>query len=122
MSHIVTLTTEVRDPLAVAAACRWLGLPEPLQGNAKLFDGEASGLLLRLPGWLYSVVLDTASGQVRYDNFGGAWGEQEHLNKFLQHYAVEKARLEAHKRGHSVTEQALDDGSVRLTVSVGGGA
>ena len=81
-------------------------------GIAKLFEGEASGLLVRLPGWMYPVVLDTATGRVRYDNYGGAWGEQEHLNKFLQSYAVEKACLEARKRGHSVTEQALDDGRV----------
>lgn len=34
--------------------------------------------------------------------------------------AVEKARLEARKRGHDVVEQALPDGSVKLTVTVGG--
>ncbi|HSU67553.1 MAG TPA: hypothetical protein VLJ39_11820, partial [Tepidisphaeraceae bacterium] len=27
VSHIVTVKTEVRDPVAVAAACRRLGLP-----------------------------------------------------------------------------------------------
>jgi hypothetical protein len=31
--------------------------------------------------------------------------------------AVEKARLEALKRGHSVAEQTLSDGSVVLTVT-----
>ena len=122
MSHVVTITTEVRDPLAVAAACRRLGLPEPVQGTAKLFEGEATGLLVRLPGWLYPVVADTATGQVRFDNYGGSWGSQDQLNKFLQSYAVEKARIEALKRGHSVAEQALADGSVRLTITVGGGA
>jgi hypothetical protein len=73
MSHIVTIRTEVRDPLAVAAACRRLGLPEPAQGTAQLFSGEATGLLVKLPGWLYPLVLDTASGQVRFDNYGGSW-------------------------------------------------
>lgn len=34
--------------------------------------------------------------------------------------AVEKATLEARKRGHAVTEQWLDDGSIRLTVQVAG--
>ena len=37
LSHIVTIKTEVRDPAAVAAACRRLALPEPVQGTAKLF-------------------------------------------------------------------------------------
>src|SRR5262245_17497652 len=122
MSHIVTIATEVRDPAAAAAACRRLGLPEPAHGTAKLFSGEAAGLLVRLPGWEYPVVFDTATGQARFDNYNQAWGRQEELNKFMQAYAVEKARLEARKRGHGVVEQALADGSIKLTITVGGGA
>ena len=122
MSHIVTIATEVRDPDAVAAACRRLGLPEPAHGTARLFEGEAAGLLVRLPGWLYPVVLDTADGRVRFDNYNQAWGRQEELDRFLQAYAIERTRLEARKRGHTVVEQALSDGSVRLTIHVGGAA
>jgi hypothetical protein len=33
---------------------------------------------------------------------------------------VEKARLEARKQGYDVVEQALGDGSIKLTVHVGG--
>jgi hypothetical protein len=68
VSHIVSIKTEVRDPAAVGAACRRLGLPEPVQGTAKLFEGEATGLLVKLPGWLYSVVCEVATGELRYDN------------------------------------------------------
>jgi hypothetical protein len=120
MSHIVTITTEVRDPQAVAAACRRLGLPAPVRGTARLFSGEATGLLVKLPEWLYPAVVDTATGQVAYDNYAGAWGPQEHMGKFLQAYSLEKAHLEARKRGHSVVEQALPDGSVKLTIQIGG--
>jgi hypothetical protein len=122
MSHIVQIQTEVRDPQAVAAACRRLGLPVPVHGTAKLFSGEAKGLLVKLPDWLYAVVVDTATGQVHYDNYNQAWGNQEHLDKFLQAYAIEKAHLEARKRGHSVVELALQDGSVKITIQVGGAA
>jgi hypothetical protein len=122
VSHIVTIKTEVRDAEAVRAACNRLGLEQPVQGTAKLFEGEASGLLLRLPQWAYPAVIDTATGQVRYDNYQGAWGDPKHLDAFLQAYALEKAKLEARKRGHSVFEQALPDGSVKLTIQVGGGA
>ena len=62
------------------------------------------------------------TGQVHFDNYSGNWGRQEHLDRFLQIYAVEKARLEARKRGHGVVEQALPDGSIKLTISVGGAA
>ena len=55
------------------------------------FEGPATGLLVKLPGWLYPVVCDTGTGSLRYDNYNQAWGKQEHLDKFLQLYAVEKA-------------------------------
>lgn len=48
------------------------------------------------------------------------WGEQRELDQFIQAYAIEKARIEAHKRGHTVTEQSLADGSIKLTVQIGG--
>jgi hypothetical protein len=120
LSHIVQIQTEVRDPVAVQAACHRLGLPEPTQGTAKLFSGEATGLLVKLPNWLYPVVCNTTTGELAFDNYNQAWGRQEHLDRFLQGYAIEKARLEARRRGHSVVEQPLADGSVKLTITVGG--
>ena len=122
MSHIVMIKTQIRDPAALVAACRRLGLPEPVQSRATLFAAEAEGLVVRLPGWRYPAVVDTVSGSVRYDNYGGAWGEQAQLDRMLQAYAVEKARIEARKAGHTVTEQSLPDGSIKLTVMVGGAA
>jgi hypothetical protein len=122
VSHVVTIEAEARDPAAVAAACRRLGLPAPVMGTAKLFEGEAHGLLVRLPGWLYPAVVEPVTGSVRYDNYGGAWGDPAQLGRFLQAYALEKAAIEARKGGHAVTERALADGSIRLTVTVGGGA
>ncbi len=120
MSHIVSIQTEVRDPGAVGAACRRLGLPEPVHGTARLFEGEATGLLVKLPGWLYPVVCDVQTGELRYDNYNGSWGPQEHLDRFMQSYAVEKAKIEARRRGHSVVEQPLADGSIKLSITVGG--
>jgi hypothetical protein len=120
LSHIVTIKTEVRDLAAVSAACRRLSLPPPVTGTAQLFSGQAAGTIVRLPDWAYPVVIDTNTGQVRYDNFNGAWGDEAQLHRLLQAYAVEKARIEARKKGHHVTEQALADGSIRLTIRVGG--
>jgi hypothetical protein len=122
LSHIVEVRTEIRDPIAVCSACRRLGLPEPISGTAQLFEGEASGLLVRLPGWLYPAVVDLPTGKVRYDNYNGSWGDPAQLDRFFQAYSVEKAKVEARKRGHSVTEQTLQDGSIQLTIAVSGGA
>jgi len=43
LSHIVIIKTEVRDAEAVRDACKRLGLTEPVQGTARLFEGEATG-------------------------------------------------------------------------------
>jgi hypothetical protein len=122
LSHIVTIKTEVRDPAAVRAACQKLELPPPVSGTHRLFSGQVTGLAVQLPAWRYPVVCELSSGQLRYDNYEGRWGERQHLDKFLQRHAAEKARIEARKQGHTVTEQSLADGSIKLTVSVGGAA
>ena len=120
MSHIVEIKTEVRDVSAIRAACRRLNLNEPNHGMTKLYSGEATGWAVQLPDWKYQVVCNTSTGQIRYDNFNGSWGDRKELDRFLQAYAVEKAKLEARRNGHSVTEQPLADGSIKLTVNVGG--
>ena len=125
MSHIVEIKTEVRDEAAVQSACSRLHLPRATRGTFQLYSSTESGLGIELPNWKYPVVATSnkdgqLSGQLRFDNYEGRWGSQEFLDKFLQMYAVEKAKIEARKKGHSVTEQRLDNGSVKLTVNVGG--
>jgi hypothetical protein len=120
MSHIVSIKTRIRDPAALATACQRLGLQPPVQGTASLFAGQqATGLVVRLPGWLYPIVINTESGDVQCDTYNGTWGNPSELDKLLQAYAVEKARIEARRAGHDVIEQRLQDGSIRLTVQVG---
>jgi hypothetical protein len=120
LSHIVSIKTEVRDVHAVTEACRRLGLPAPVTGTAKLYSGRATGLLVRLPSRRFPVVCDLPTGQVKFDNFNGVWGDLKQLDRLLQIYAVEKARIEARKRGYNVVEQDLPDGSIKLTVTMGG--
>jgi hypothetical protein len=119
MSHLVTIQTKVRDPDAVATACARLNLPAPVRGTAKLFSGECVGILVQLPGWQYPAVIDTQTGEVKFDNFAGHWGDQQYLDRFLQLYAVEKAKLEARKKGYAVSEQSLNDGSIKLQIIEG---
>lgn len=122
MSHVLTIKTEVSDAAAVRAACQRLHLPQPIQGIHRLFTSSATGLAVSLPKWRYPAVCDLDTGQLQYDNFNGHWGEQKHLDAFLQSYAVEKAKIEARRQGHVCTEQPLADGSIKLTISVGGAA
>ena len=119
MSHIVTIQTQVRDPAAIASACTRLRLPDPVFGTIALFNSDATGWQVQLPEWTYPVVCDVKQGQLFYDNYGGKWGNQDHLDRFLQSYAVEKAKLEARKKGYSAVEQHLDNGSIKVTIQVG---
>lgn len=122
MSHIVQIQTQVRDAVSIVTACARLKLAAPEMSTVRLNDGEYSGVSVSLPNWRYPVVCDTTTGKLKYDNFQGHWGEKKELDRFLQAYAVEKAKLEARRNGHRVDEQLLADGSIRLTVQVAGGA
>ena len=62
MSHIVTIRTQIRDPVALAAACARLGLAAPVQGEAELYSAKATGWIVNLPGWNYPAVIDPLTG------------------------------------------------------------
>jgi hypothetical protein len=119
LSHIVQIQTQVRDPLGIRAACQRLRLEPPVYGEAKLFSGTRTGWNVRLTGWEYPLVCDVERGQLSYDHYEGRWGDPQQLDRFLQAYAVEKAKLEARRQGHTVAEQPLADGTIRLTIQVG---
>lgn len=119
MLHIVQIQTEVRSEAAVQAAYRRLQLSPTKQGAFQLYGATEIGLGIELPEWRYVIVANTETEQFRFDNYEGRWGEQKHLDQFLQRYAVEAATIAARKQGHSVVEQRLDDGSVKLSINVG---
>jgi len=118
MSHTVTIRTQISDIHAIQAACHRLKLPQPIQGEVRLFDRIAHGIGVQLDGWRFPVCIES-DGNLLFDNFGGFWGVPEKLDQFQQMYAVEKAKLEARKQGYSCQESVLADGSIRLKVMVG---
>jgi hypothetical protein len=117
MSHLVTIQKRVRDVTAVHAACRRLNLPLPQHGVGQVFSRQVEGLLLHLPAWKYPVVLDLTKGETHFDHFEGAWGDIKHLDAFFQAYEVEKAKLEARRRGMAVTEHRLEGGWIRVEIA-----
>lgn len=117
MSHIVAIQTKVRDPVAIVAACRRLGLPEPTCGRAGLDSGEATGWIVQLTGWRNPVVIDTQTGVLHCNNFQARRGDQAQLQRFLRAYAVERCRLEAQKKGLRLSEETLPGGTIKLQIS-----
>jgi hypothetical protein len=91
MSHIVQVQTEVRDPIAIQAACGRLSLANAVHQETKLFSSSVIGWAVQLPDWRYPIVCDVTTATIAFDNFGGHWGEQRHLDRFLQGYAIEKS-------------------------------
>lgn len=120
MSHIVSIQTQIKDVVALRHAASRLSLPEPVDGTVKLFSSEATGWQVQLPQWRYPVVADVETGSLAYDTYQGRWGDPAQLDQLLQRYAVEKTTLEARRQGHTVLEQPLEDGSIKLTVQIGG--
>ena len=88
--------------------------------TTRLYSSEVTGLGVPLPGWKYPAVCQLDTGQIQFDNFQGNWGEQQ-ASTGSQAYTVEKAKLEARRKGHTVSEHLLQDGSIRLTIQVTGG-
>ena len=117
MSHIVTIQTRIRDRQALEAACRRLKLPSAKEATVDFFSGSVHGWAVELPGWVYPVVVDPASGQLHYDNYEGRWGQEQELHRLLQAYAVEKAKLEARRQGYRCHEILLSNGTIRLELS-----
>jgi hypothetical protein len=58
--------------MAVVDACRCLGLSEPVQGTATFFSAD---LDVKLPGWVYPVVIDAACGKQHYYCYNEARGK-----------------------------------------------
>ena len=121
MSHVVQIKTEIRDINAVRHACIRLQLEPPVRGTFGLFNSTESGYGVNLRDWKYPVVCKLETGAIRYDNYNGRWGDPQRLDEFQQLYAVEKSKLEARRQGLTTSEQALEDGSIKVTIHSGAG-
>ena len=119
MSHLITRPCKLTDRHAVIMACERLKLAEPVDGRAEFFDGQAkSGLLVKLTGWEYPIVIDCATGELHADNYKQAWGQDSELHKFLHQCAIETVKLENRAKGLPIIEQALAYGWTKLTITV----
>lgn len=102
MSHTMNIQIELHDRAALEAACQRLGL-EMVEGSHRLYQTTEEGIGVFLPGWKYPVVVK-ADGTIAYDNYNGSWGDIRELNKLRAFYGLEKAKIEARKKGYSVYE------------------
>ena len=123
MSHIVTIQVKIHDAAAITAACQRLGCPRRQRARR-------SYSAARSPEWPYSCpagciqsspILATGQVEVRQlQTAGGATSSTSTAS--YRRMPWNGARGEARREGLVCTEQALADGSIKLTFEVQGGA
>lgn len=110
------MKTELRNRVALEAACARLQLKAPHEGTHRMYSGTHTGLGVELPGWKYPVVVQPETGEIKFDNFSGTWGKMTELDKLVQGYTLEAAKPAAAMQGYSCSEEELADGSIQLTM------
>lgn len=144
MSHITKIDIEVSDLTALKAACHRLGFTfvegkktyewygrfvgdAPLPEGMSIDDLGRCNHAIGVPGARYEIGVRAEKGGFRllWDRWeaGGLLpriGKDAGLLK--QAYGIEKAKLEARRKGYSVYESRKTDGSITLKIQVGGGS
>ena len=118
MSHIAKIDIQFKDITCILAAAKRLNYKCEKVTGFKFYDGtSATGTAVYLPNWRYPVVV-AEDGEAVFDNYNGSWGKQEYLDGFKQIYGVETAKKQARIKGYSCREVQLEDGRIKLFVSM----
>ena len=118
MSHIVKCTVEMKNKAALDAAIEHLGLENLGEKTHDLYNRQkANGVGVKLPDWNYPVVINTETGEAKYDNYGGSWGKQTELDKLVQRYSIEVAKEQGVAGGYTCVEETQENGDVELTMT-----
>ncbi len=122
MSHFATVTTQIKDIVALTSACIELGLTVNANTTARGYSTQTvhGEHVIRLKG-----PYDIAVNRQKDGTFGLTtdwWSghvEKEvgsNYSRLLQLYAVHKATAEARKRGHAVQRKAGSNGAIKLVI------
>ena len=118
MSHIVKCTVQMKNKSALDLAIAELGLENLGDKTHTLYNNQkAKGVGVKLPDWNYPVVINTETGEAKYDNYGGSWGKQQELDKLVQRYSVEVSKEQAVAGGYTCVEEMQENGDVELTMT-----
>jgi len=123
MSHFATIKTQLKDINALRLACAELSLQLLENAEARGYDGRTTmgHFVIQLKGpydialnhqedGTYALTTDWWDGHVEAE-VGKGYG------KLLQLYAVQKATLEAKKRGHLIKRTQQQDGTIKLLIA-----
>ena len=118
MSHTVNMKIDLRDVAALEKACKRLNVAfDKEEKNVKLFSSTEKGMSVQLDGWKYPVVIQS-DGSVKADNYNGSWGKQEKLTELQAFYGLEKAKIEAMRKGYTTMESVDKEGNPKLAIQL----
>lgn len=122
MSHFATITTQIKDIVALTSACMELGLQVDTNTNARGYStqtvhgdhvirlkGPYDIAVNRQPDGTFGLTTDWWNGHVEKE-------VGSNFSRLLQLYAVHKATQEARKRGYSVQRKAGNAGAIKLVI------
>ena len=122
MSHFATIQTQIKDIVALKAACNELGVAvlENTEARGYSTNNQHGDYVIRLKGpydiavnlqqdGTYGFTTDWYAGHVEKE-VGKDFG------KLIQLYGVYKATAEARRKGHVVQRRAMTDGSIKLCI------
>jgi len=122
MSHTTRRKAGLVNADVIQRAAKRIGAKYKGVGKTQQYNRQTlSGHRLEIPGFEYDVVIDTKSGDILSDTWGGRWGDDSKLDELQQGYAVEAGKMDAERKGHAFQEIPLDDGSIKCLITIGGG-
>ena len=98
MSHTVTVKIEMKNREAISMAAKATEATILHHGSHHLYGNSVTGLGVKLKGWNYPVVIKD-NGEISYDNYNGAWGNINELEKFKEMYTLSVAHIKAQELG-----------------------
>ena len=121
MSHTTTLRVSMTNLEILKAACTALGLKFTTgPQTVELFSNNVTGdLSVKLPNWVYPVVVNSKTGEVSLDNYNGQWGHMDEFHKLSQEYSLQTAEAEAEEftlQGWTVERQKQVNGDILLVI------
>lgn len=122
MSHTVSVTTAVTNEAHLRAAAAAVQAEILGVGRHQVYSSQHTGFGVKLRDWRHPVVFDFNAKTVKYDNYGGSWGDIARFDELTQQYNAavteEQMRLEGFPR---MQERVLADGTIEREYMVPAG-
>lgn len=117
--HTIEVDLDLGDVTAFNRACQRVNAEFLPTQTVKLYETKHIGHAARLQGWMYPIVYDQDQQKTFFDNYNGAWGDPQELDRFMQAYAVEKTLLTAQEQGHVAQVRNVEGGGIQVIMDVG---